>query len=107
LITPLVEVVTVGEYVSEFEPESVRLCVADPPIALRFAVTAMPVLSGLVAGVTLIVRVVLPPAVRLEGVALALAERLVVGPMLVAEFLGALTGLLLAKSVPLLLPSLV
>src|SRR6185436_10172886 len=41
---------------SPFEPSSNRLCVADPPIDVRLAVTVSPVLVGLDPGVTATVR---------------------------------------------------
>src|SRR3954452_3837472 len=46
---------------SPFEPLSKSVCVALPPMELRFAVTAMPVLVGPVPGVTVAVRSVVPP----------------------------------------------
>ena len=50
-------------------PLSVNACAFDPPIELRFARTAMPVLKGFAPGVTLTVSVVLPPASTLPGFA--------------------------------------
>src|ERR1051325_1151052 len=46
---------------SPFVPLSKSVCEALPPMEVRFAVTAMPVLVGLAPGVTVAVRSVVPP----------------------------------------------
>ena len=60
---------TVALKVQVLLPWSLKSCEPEPPIELRSARTAMPVLAGFVPGVTLTVRVVLLPACTLFGLA--------------------------------------
>jgi hypothetical protein len=63
--------------VSPWVPSSKNCCDAEPPMAVRSAVTAMPVLVGLRPGVTVTVNSVVLPACTVEGLAAAVAVGLV------------------------------
>src|SRR5882762_8275279 len=64
---------------SPFVPSSNNACVAEPPIEVRLAVTARPVLVGLAPGVTFTVSSDEPPAATEEGLAVPDPVGLVVG----------------------------
>ena len=52
---------------SPFEPSSKKACAAEPPIVVRSPVTVMPVLAGLVAGLTVTVKSVVLPCTTVFG----------------------------------------
>src|SRR5262245_36283974 len=60
---------TVAANVKVLAPLSTNACVAEPPIALRFAVTVSPVLVGVDPGVTATVKLVPAPADTVAGFA--------------------------------------
>ena len=76
---------------SPFVPLSKNCCAAEPPIRLRSAVTAMPVLGGLVPPATLTVSSVDAPACRLLG----FAEPLPAGGVLRGVTVSAMDALAL------------
>ena len=63
-------------------PSPVKVAVDAPPMLLRSALTVIPVLAGLVPGVTTTARVVAQPGATVAGVAVATADGSVmrVGP---------------------------
>src|SRR5258706_15959124 len=61
---------------------------ADPPIELRSPATAIPVLGGLLPGVTLTVRSVEPPAMSVFGLAAPVPDGLVAGTVTVKEIVA-------------------
>ncbi len=58
-------------------PLPLKDCVADPPMAVKLAVTVMPLLAGLVPGVTATVKVVFSPGKTEVGLADPLPDGLV------------------------------
>ncbi len=59
---------------SPCEASSYSGCVAEPPSALKFAVTVNPVDAGSVPGVTTAVRSVVRPAFTVDGLADAVSD---------------------------------
>src|SRR5690242_8145028 len=77
------------EVTSPLVPLSKNCWVAEPPMALRSAVTEMPVLTGFVPGVTVTVSSVDAPASRLLGDAAPTPEGGVVAGFTVSEMVAA------------------
>ena len=90
---------------SPLVPLSKKGCDAEPPTSVKFPTTVIPVLGGVVAGITVTVRSVLPGGVTIVGLAFIAAKSVVPPPLqvfgVVDWFRGA-NGLRTAKSFALL-----
>src|SRR5688572_25870942 len=91
--------------VSPLVPSSKNGCVIWPPISLRLPLTVIPVLGGVVAGITVTVKWTFAPGETVVGFAASAANSVVPPPLhvtgVVAAFRGA-EGVLVEKSVELL-----
>src|SRR6187401_2786979 len=66
---------------SPFVPSSKKACVAEPPMFDKFPITVIPVLGGVVAGMTVTVKSVVPPGVTVVGFADIDAKSVVPPPL--------------------------